>query len=193
HQHRLHLGRPQPLARDLDRVVRSPKHVPEPVVGIDVRPVAVHPDVGKAIPVGLDVAIAIAPEAARHARPRVADHQLADLAAHRLAVGVDDCRLRLRTRVGETPNTVTPCCATIRHSLSGAGWSGVPSYSTIVAPRASEPKMSHGPIIQPRSVNQNTVSSAPMSKPCAMSCAALTGNPPCTCSVPFGLPVVPDL
>jgi hypothetical protein len=53
--------------------------------------------------------------------------------------------------------------------------------------------MSHGPIIQPMSVYQNTTSSDPMSKQWAMSCAVLTGKPPCTWSVPFGLPVVPDV
>jgi len=50
----------------------------------------------------------------------------------------------------------------------------------MVAPSASEPMMSQGPIIQPMSVYQKMVSSAPTSNPCAMSCAALTGNPPCT-------------
>jgi hypothetical protein len=40
----------------------------------------------------------------------------------------------------------------------------VPSSSTIAAPRISPPKISHGPIIQPRSVSQNSVSSACKSK-----------------------------
>ena len=40
-------------------------------------------------PVGLDVAIGIAPDAAGHAGPGLLAHELADLAAHRLATGVE--------------------------------------------------------------------------------------------------------
>ena len=45
---------------------------------------------GKARPVGLLVALRIAPEAARHADPRRAHDQLADLVAHRPPLLVDD-------------------------------------------------------------------------------------------------------
>ena len=38
---------------------------------------------GEARPVGLQVAVGVAPEAARHAGPGVADDQFADRAAHR--------------------------------------------------------------------------------------------------------------
>src|SRR6266853_4179657 len=101
HQHRLNLGRSEPLAGYLDRVVRSSQHVPEPVLRVDIRPIAVDPHIGKAIPVSLHIAIAIAPEAASHARPRVADHELADLAPHRLALGVDHVRRDPRNWTGE--------------------------------------------------------------------------------------------
>ena len=46
--------------------------------------------------------------------------------------------------------------------------------------------MSHGPIIQPMSPSCT-------SKQWAMSCAAFTGKPPCTCTAPFGRPVVPEV
>ena len=40
----------------------------------------------------------------------------------------------------------------------GPGWSGAPSYRTSRAPSRSAPEIAHGPIIQPRSVNQNRAS-----------------------------------
>ncbi len=43
---------------------------------IDLRPVAVDPDAGKARPVGIKVAVRIPPEAAGHPHPRLADDQL---------------------------------------------------------------------------------------------------------------------
>ena len=70
-QHRLDLGRPEPLAGDLQRVVRAALDEPEAVV-VDVRPVAVDPDVGPARPVRLLVALRVAPEPRGHARPRLA-------------------------------------------------------------------------------------------------------------------------
>ena len=51
-EHRLHFGRAEPLAGDLDRVVGAAEDVPEAVV-VDRRPVAVHPHAGEARPVGL--------------------------------------------------------------------------------------------------------------------------------------------
>ena len=45
-QHRLDLRRPEPLARDLDGVVRASQDVPQTVF-IDGRPVAVNPRVGE--------------------------------------------------------------------------------------------------------------------------------------------------
>src|SRR2546426_567514 len=55
----------------------------------------------------------------------------------------------------------------------------------------SPPATSHGPIIQPMSVDQSIRSPAWRSKQCARSCAAFTGKPPWTCSAPFGGPQPP--
>src|SRR5436190_354090 len=84
-----HLCRTQAFARDLDRVVGAPEHVPEAILRIDVGPVSMDPDVLESAPVRLEVPLAISPEASRHPRPRVPYHQLAYLAADRLAVGVE--------------------------------------------------------------------------------------------------------
>ena len=64
----------------------------EPVaVLVDRRPVAVRPDAGEAAPVRLEVALVVAPDAARHPGPGPAADELADLAAHAASpVGVDD-------------------------------------------------------------------------------------------------------
>src|SRR5919198_3032302 len=80
-QHRLDLGGAEALARDLEGVVGAPLKEPEAVV-VDVRPVAVHPDVLPARPVGLLVACRVLPEALRHAGPWRRHDQLTDLAAH---------------------------------------------------------------------------------------------------------------
>ncbi len=56
----------------------------EPVaVGVDRGPVAVRPDTREAPPVGVEVALGVAPDAARHAGPRLGADELADLAAQR--------------------------------------------------------------------------------------------------------------
>jgi hypothetical protein len=62
-----------------------------------------------------------------------------------------------------------------------------------VAPSIKLPLISHGPIIQPISVSQKTVSVDCTSKHWAMSWAPLIGKPPWTCSTPLGRPVVPDV
>ena len=70
-ERRLVLGRADALAGDVERVVGAA--VQEPVaVGVDRRPVAVRPDAGEAPPVGLEVALGVAPDAARHAPARAA-------------------------------------------------------------------------------------------------------------------------
>ena len=56
-EHGLDLGRTEPLARELDRVVGAAVQEPLAVVG-DAREVAVPPHVGPARPVGLEVALA---------------------------------------------------------------------------------------------------------------------------------------
>ena len=63
----------------------------EPVaVLVDRGPVAVHPDPGKPAPVRVEVPLRVAPEPARHPGERLAADELADLAAHASALGVDD-------------------------------------------------------------------------------------------------------
>src|SRR5205823_8836447 len=66
-QHRFDLRGTEALAGDLDRVVRAAQHVPETVLRVDVCPVAMDPEVFESVPVSLEVALAVAPEAARHA------------------------------------------------------------------------------------------------------------------------------
>ena len=67
-------------------IVSSERPEQEPVaVLVDQRPVAVAPDVRVHRPVGLHVALGVAPDAARHPRPGLLADQLADLAAHRVA------------------------------------------------------------------------------------------------------------
>ena len=64
---------------------------------------------------------------------------------------------------------------------------------TTVAPQASAPTTVHGPMIQPMSVAKSTRSPARRSAWYAVSLAIESRNPPCTCSAPFGRPVVPDV
>src|SRR6476619_176122 len=76
---RLELCRPDPLALDVERVVGAA--VQEPVaVFVDGCPVAVRPDSGKASPVRAEVALVVAPDAARHSGPGSFAHELADFA-----------------------------------------------------------------------------------------------------------------
>ncbi|GIU89079.1 MAG: hypothetical protein KatS3mg010_0178 [Acidimicrobiia bacterium] len=56
---------------------------------------------------------------------------------------------------------------------------------------ASTPTISHGPMIQPMSVSQNNGSPGRRSVWNATSAAIFTRKPPCTCTAPFGRPVVP--
>src|SRR5207302_9919364 len=86
HGRGLDLGGTDPLPGDLERVVRAALDVPVARV-VDACPVAMDPDVREPRPIRLQVAALfararIAPEAARHARPGLADDQLAHRAAH---------------------------------------------------------------------------------------------------------------
>src|SRR5205807_8086158 len=77
---RLELGRADPLAGDVQRVVGAA--VQEPVaVLVDRGPVAVRPDAGEAPPVRVEVALRVAPDPARHPGPGSPADELADLAA----------------------------------------------------------------------------------------------------------------
>src|SRR5207237_707267 len=84
---RLDLRRTDALAGHLERVVAPAVDVPEPVC-VDPGPVAVDPDAGKASPVRGEVLLWVAPEAPRHAGPRLADDKLADRAAYGAATVV---------------------------------------------------------------------------------------------------------
>ena len=77
-EHRFHLRGAEPLAGNLDRVVRAAEDVPQPVI-VDGRPVAMDPDVFKTGPVGLKITLLILPEATSHANPGGPNHQLAHL------------------------------------------------------------------------------------------------------------------
>ena len=63
---------------------------------VDRGPVAVRPDAREAAPVRLEVALGVAPDAARHPGPRPPADELADLAAHRLPVGVEHVHVQRR-------------------------------------------------------------------------------------------------
>ena len=74
-------SRPEPFAGDFNRVVTAAEDVPESVI-VDRGPIAVDPNVGKTRPITVEITLSIFPKPARHSDPRLADYQLADLAAH---------------------------------------------------------------------------------------------------------------
>ena len=104
HEHRLDLRRAESLAGHVDRVVGAAQQVPVAVV-VDQRPVAVAPHVRVHRPVRLHVALGVAPDAARHPRPRPLADQLAHLAPHRVPVAgrTRRCPCRARRRRASTP------------------------------------------------------------------------------------------
>ena len=83
------LGRAHADAAAVDRRVRAAVDDRGAALG-DLDPVAVAPDAGVHVEVALAVALAVGvvPEADRHRRHRLGDHELADLADQRLAVRV---------------------------------------------------------------------------------------------------------
>ena len=97
---RLELRRADALAGDVERVVTAPVQVPV-AVRVDRRPVAVRPHAGEAAPVRLEVPLVVPPDAARHAGPRAPADELADLAAHRVALPVDDVHVLAERRKPE--------------------------------------------------------------------------------------------
>src|SRR5947209_5931857 len=100
HGSRLELGRADPLAGDVERVVRAA--VQEPVaVLVDGSPVAVRPDSGKAPPIGVQVARWIAPDAPGHPGPGPLADELADDAANGAALVVEDVHVRPEGREAE--------------------------------------------------------------------------------------------
>ena len=94
--------------------------------------------------------------------------------------------------VGEMPNWVTSWRSISRQNRSGFGWSGAPSYITIVPPNVWVPMSVHGPIIQPTSDTQKKRSDGWRSKPKYTSLAACNWAPAWVWTMPFGRPVVPE-
>ena len=89
-QHRaVDLGRAHADAAAVDRRVRAAADDRRAALG-DLDPVAVAPDAGVHVEVGLAVALAVGvvPHVQRHRRHRLGDHQLADLADQWPALGV---------------------------------------------------------------------------------------------------------
>ncbi len=108
---RLELRRPDPLARDVERVVGAAVQVPV-AVGVDGCPVAVRPHVRKPAPVGVEVALVVAPDPAGHPGPGPPADELADLAADGAAFRVED--VHVHPEGGEAE----------RHGLDGLGHAG---------------------------------------------------------------------
>src|SRR3954451_15570266 len=103
------------------------------------------------------------------------------------------CGMSARTSGGEMPREVTFSCSTVRQIRSAVGQSGAPSAKTIVPPSAPTPTTVHGPMIHPMSVAKWRTSPSCTSAWYATSRAIETRKPPCTCTTPFGLPVVPEV
>src|SRR5215475_5810738 len=99
-QYRFDLCRTHALPGDLNRVIRTAEDVPK-TIEINGSPIPVYPYVRQSIPISFAIALSIFPEAARHADPRLADHQFADLLPHRVAVFINDIRCHPRQRPGE--------------------------------------------------------------------------------------------
>src|SRR5919202_4891714 len=82
----------------------------------------------------------------------------------------------------------------ISHQRPWCGVFGVPSYMTHVAPLASGPyTMYEWPVTQPTSAVHQKTSSSFRSKTYLWVDAVPTRYPPVVCSMPFGLPVVPEV
>jgi hypothetical protein len=104
HQRALHFHRAEAVPRHIDDIVDAPQ---QPEVAVLVLACAVAREVDPVVlaPVGLDEALGVAPQPARHRRPRARNHQVAALIrAHRLALvvqdGGEDARKRLGRRAG---------------------------------------------------------------------------------------------
>src|SRR4030095_4964956 len=72
-------------------------NVPEAVL-VNIRPVTVHPDILPARPVGFEITVWVFPEASRHPRPGLRDHEFPPLPAHRLTLLVKTVRGHARNR-----------------------------------------------------------------------------------------------
>src|SRR5436190_5343302 len=70
-----HFCRTHSFTGDFNGIVRTSHNVPQPII-IHRGPVAMDPDIGETGPVRLQVAVRVAPKAACHANPGLADDQL---------------------------------------------------------------------------------------------------------------------
>ena len=102
-QRRLDLGGRDPVARDVHHVV-DPTEEPEVAVVVDLAAVAGEVPALVGAPVGVAVALGVAPDAAQHRRPRLGDRQVAAALGDRIARVVDhldrDAGQRHRGRAG---------------------------------------------------------------------------------------------
>src|SRR4029450_7750475 len=71
--------------------------VPEAIL-VNIRPVTVNPDILPARPVGFEITVWVFPEASRHPRPGLRDHEFSHLSAPRLAPLVKAVRGHARNR-----------------------------------------------------------------------------------------------
>jgi hypothetical protein len=89
---------------------------------------------------------------------------------------------------------LTPWRAMIDQNRSRSGQSGAPSYITQVAPLASGPYTRYEwPVIHPTSAVHQKTSSSRRSKTTFVVAATPVRKPPVVWTIPFGLPVVPDV
>src|SRR5579862_7125922 len=102
--------------------------------------------------------------------------------------------MKARMAVGAVYKMVTPCRSQRSHMRSLSGQSGAPSYMRHVAPLARGPYTTYEcPVTQPTSaVHQNT-SSGLRSNTMRVVAATPVRYPPVVCTMPLGLPVVPDV
>ena len=106
-------------------------------------------------------------------------------------VGRTCCLFSASTYLADNPMLVIPCSSANRHSTSGSGAKGEPSYSITVAP-VCKPVISQFHIIHPQVVKKNVRSSGRvlLCRMCSVNC--LSSTPPCPCSMHLGFPVVPE-
>ncbi len=97
---RFDLGRCQALARHVHDVVGAAQDEPLPVL-VDQGEVAVAPQAGEGRPVRLEIAGLVPPHPARHRRPGLTAHQLADLTAHRLCPVVHHVDVHAQRRAAQ--------------------------------------------------------------------------------------------
>ena len=97
-ERRLDLGGGDAVARDVHHVV-DPAEQPDVAVLVLLGAVAGEVEALEARPVGVLVALVVAPDAAQHRRPRLGEHEVATAAVrHRVRLVVDDVGADARQR-----------------------------------------------------------------------------------------------